>query len=447
MAPVEEPPFTYKNLAGIKTSVKDESLGITGYSNEPEPVPLFAHECAGLYEDDEIPGAEETDFSNKTNGRFRTQNNEDFDDPTLEKFPSTRDEIISTVRNVETGLNEDRTSVYGVPPSPLFRAEDRDSSPTSNKNLDVPVSPGQKPVAERSLSGASLGSIAEGGEGEEERPKVAEIAPAVEQMETANFAIDLAKKAEGEIPINGSKPALKPLVTVPSPSVQAETGLLSPASTEDEAVVLKSAKGRSESTDTGLLTPERIATPKPDEPGSPREPPPNTAPPIVQQDDLEMNTEATPPPTAPRSPQILVSKADDDGGQEIILPGTSTDPSSKDNNTITTHNGESNAHGASKDSQDSQHPTPSTSISRGLDFWPDDVASSTAVEGNQGGSLKKRTGGNKSPIGRADTPNSITGPTRDAAKNGNWFSAFFRLIFVDFVGGIVSRLCGGRRKA
>lgn len=432
MTQLEDPPLTYKAQADSKTGAHNENLEVAGFSNEPEPVPLFAHECAGLYEDDEIPGADDTGFSSKTNGRLRTHNDEDFDDPTLEKFPSTRDEIISTVRNVTTGLNEDRTAISGVPPSPLFRSisndsDDRESSPTSNKalNLQVPPSPGQNPLRERSLSGASLGAIDEGAEGEEEKPKVADIAPVVEQMATAGSAIEVAK-TEGDASAIASKPGLEPLITIPSPSVQAETGLLSPASNEDEAVVLKSAKGKGESTESGYLTPERATTPKPEEPGSPREPPPNRSPPVAEQEaDFETNTEAMAPISAPRSPQILVSKADDGDQEEIVLSSPALDPLSKAN---TAADG------------------PSASTSQDVNSQRDAVASSTAVEGSQGGTLKKRSGGNKGPTDRGDTPISITGPGPDAAKSGNWFSAFFRLIFVDFLGGIVSKLCGGRRK-
>lgn len=411
---MEEPPSTYKALADTNAGAKDESPEVAGFSNDPEPVPLFAHECAGLYEDDEIPGADDIGFSSKTNSRLRTHNDDDFDDPTLEKFPSTRDEIISTVRNVTTGLNEDRTTVSGVPPSPLFHAtsndaDDRELSPISSNplNLQVPSSPSQKPAGERSLSAGSLGSIAEGAEGEEERPKIAEVAPVVEQVATEDSAISVAKKTEGEATSTTSKPSLEPLVTIPSPSAQAENGLLSPASNEDEAVVLKGTKGKGEKTGTGYLTPERAATP---EPGSPLEPPPNTLPPVAEHAaDAEINAEPTAPKSPPRSPRILVSKADDSGQEEEVLPGPSLDPSSRNNGT---------------------------------------AASSTGVESNhQGGTLKKRPGGNKSPTGRAETPNSMSGASPDAAKNGNWFSAFFRLIFVDFVGGIVSRLCGGKRKA
>lgn len=433
MAELEEPPSKYEAQADIKPAVPNENLEVAGYSNDPEPVPLFAHECAGLYEDDEIPGADDNGYSSKTNGRLRTNKDEDFNDPTLEKFPSTRDEIISTVRNVTTGLNEDRTSISGVPPSPLFRSisnesDDRASSPISNNtlNLQVPPSPGQNPLRERSLSGASLGAIAESAEGEEEKPKVADIAPAVEQMATADSAIEVAKKAEGDASTIVPKPGLKPLVTIPSPSVQAETGLLSPASNEDEAVVLKNAKGKGESTESGYLTPERAATPKPEEPGSPREPPPNKSPPVPEQEaDPETNTEPTAPKSPPRSPQILVSKADDGDQEEIVLSSPALGPSSKANTAV-------DSPSASSQNADSQR---------------DAVASSTAVEGSQGGTLKKRSGGTKGPTERGDTPVSMTGPGPDGAKSGNWFSAFFRLIFVDFLGGIVGRLCGSRRKA
>lgn len=447
---MEEPPSKYKGLADAKAAVDDDSLEIAGYSNEPEPVPLFAHECAGLYEDDEIPGADETSLSRSTNGRLRTQDDNDFDDPTLERFPSTRDEIISTVRNVGTGLNEDRTSIPGLPPSPLFHStdtgaasssgdlDDRDLSSIHKKplNLQVPTSPGQKHAGERSMSASSLGSIAEGAEGEEEKPDVADTAPVVEQVATAESAIDIAKKTEGEASISGSKPSLQPLVTVPSPSVQAENGHLSPASNEDEAVVLKNAKGKGEGTETGYLTPERAATPKPEEPGSPREPPPNTSPPVAEQEiGPEPATEAAAPLAAPKSPRILISEPNDSDQEGNPISDPVLDPSSNDHDAAT------------KNHSEPEEFVSSTSNTNGLDSRPDAAASSTAVEGGQGGSLKKRSGGYKSPTDRAETPNSITEASRDAAKSGNWFSAFFRLIFVDFVGGIVSRLCGGRRKA
>lgn len=463
VAQLEKPPAAFKALAGAQSDSKGDSLDIAGYSNEPEPVALFAHECAGLYEDDEIPGADETILSRTTNGRLRTHDEDDFDDPTLERFPSTRDEIISTVRNVGTGLNEDRTSISGVPPSPLFRPtdgatsssrndlDDRDLIPDSNKLLNSQglPSPGQQPIVERSLSAASLGPIAEAAEGEEDKPKVADIAPVVEQVATADSAVKIAKKAEGEVSGAGSKPSLEPLITVPSPSVQTENGLLSPASNEDEAVVLKSAKGKGESTETGYLTPERATTPKPEEPGSPREPPPNRSPPFTEQEvDPETYTGPDASTSVPKSPRILVSEAEDDN-EGNPLPDPSLDPSSKDSATETTDNGKAGVSSALKDNQAPEEPVslPSTSNEHGS--RPDAVASSTAVEGNQGGSLKKRSGGPKSPTDRSETPNSVTGPSRDtnAAKSGNWFSAFFRLIFVDIVGGIVSRLCGGRRKA
>lgn len=503
-------------MADVKADIKDDSLDIAGYSNDPEPVPLFAHECAGLYEDDEIPGATGDEESDKGNARPR-EHIEDFEDPTLEKFPSRKHEIISAVRKVETGLNADQTSVEGVPPSPLFKSRhssvaentsdhSEPSSPTSargQQNLSLPPSLSQESSRERSLSATSLHSIAEGVEGDDiEKPKgedakaqetpeskAEEIAPLVEKAETADEAIQVAKEAEGDAILTPQKPTLASLITVRSPSTKATTGLLSPVSDEDEAVSLKSGKGKvkgDESPRPGYLTPERAATPKPEEPGSPREPPPNAADPDPIPDyDLETSapkSDLTSAVSEPRSPQIVVSKAEETQPDADLLPapslsenGYKKDESTNDEEAVeTTSNsedaGDNKSAAASKTSKDPVEDSngaevlQASGIAEGAEAGNEveaipqasslqqtgshtvTAATSSAFEDNQAGSLKKRSVAKPKPAERTDTPNSITGTHREAAKSRNWFSAFFRLIFIDLVGGFVSRLCGGRRK-
>lgn len=578
-------------MADVKADIKDDSLDIAGYSNDPQPVPLFAHECAGLYEDDEIPGAADVEESDTSNLRPHDRH-EDFEDPTLERFPSNKDEIISAVRKVETGLNVDQTSVEGVPPSPLFKpgnssvadiSSDRSepSSPTSargQQNLSLPPLLPQQSLSERSLSATSLHSIAEGVEGEdtesskgektenttaqdlgsaetaeegakvvhdshggkveevtsvpEEAPivkvsdvaedapihvvknsqpwkdadgqdvqesKAEEIAPLAEKAETADEAIQAAKEAEGEATLSPQKPTLAALITVPSPSTKATAGLLSPVSDEDEAVVLKNGKGKvkgAESPRPGYLTPERAATPKPEEPGSPREPPPNVADPEpVSEFDLGNDlSKSVLAPAEPRSPQIVVSKAEDTQPEEDLLPAPSLGESSEKETEMTrseealqtsSNTNDAECTKSAVAAEESKHPVEdSTSVvaleacetangagapkdaespqdvqtTREVDSVPsvdrlqetsshtETAATSSAFEESQADSLKKRSVAKPNPTDRTDTPTSITETHREAAKGGNWFSAFFRLIFIDLVGGFVSRLCGGRRK-
>lgn len=302
-------------------------------------------------------------------------------------------------------------------------------------------------MSERSGSAVSLGSIAEGAEVEEARHDVIEeedadeaeaetskaddIAPVVEQAKTAEEAIGVAKEVEGEVALAPTKPALRPVVTVPSPSVQPSNNLLSPVSDEDEAIVIKNSKDKEKSAETeqsGYLTPERAATPIPEEPGSPREPAPNAAAPVAEDDiDTVASTaeavEAEPFIPVPPSPRIVVSKAEDTLPEEL-------------------------PQAASVSSEDGPHDTEtpsSISGTTGTESVTETAATASGMEDSQPGSLRKRTAPQPSPTDRAGTP-AISETGREAAKSGNWFTAFFRLIFVDWVGGFVSRLCGGQRK-
>ncbi|KAI7787941.1 hypothetical protein LA080_013246 [Diaporthe eres] len=428
----------HKTIADIKEDLQKDELDIAGFSNEPEPVPLFAHECAGLYEDDEIPGVpEDEQRAEIVNGNTHDQAKEDFEDPTLERFPSSKTEILATVRKVETGLNANQTLHEGVPPSPVFRSRTRSTgddqgeqqspelSPVSSKesqHLPLPLAQPQESLSERSLSAASLGSIAEDDEADTATAEV--IAPIVEQAETADEAIKVAKDAEGDVALDPAKPVSRPVVTVPSPSVKNNNDLISPVSDEDEAVVMKDGKGKDKSVEnghSGHLTPERATTPKPEESGSPSEPAPNTATP-VEDAALETEPELTTMPVPP-SPKIVVSEAEDIQPQAVL---DEAPPSNE------------NGH------KDMEAPSSVDQDETGSRSEP--AATSSAIEDSQSSSLKKRFAHQSHSRDRSGTPAPIPDNEWEAAKNGNWFSAFFRLIFVDWVGGFVTRLCGSRRK-
>jgi hypothetical protein len=73
-------------------------------------------------------------------------------------------------------------------------------------------------------------------------------------------------------------------------------------------------------------------------------------------------------------------------------------------------------------------------------------ASTTGVDrGSNGSTTRLRKTGN----GQADTStsrSSVPAAAIPPEHERGWFKAFFRLIFVDWIGGFISRLCGDRRK-
>lgn len=418
----------------------------------------MADECAGLYEDDEIPGVpEDEQRAEIVNGHTRDQAKEDFEDPTLERFPSSKGEILAAVRKVETGLNANQTLNEGVPPSPIFRSRTRstddgngeqqspESSPVSSKetqHLPLPAQP-QENLGERSLSAASLGSIAE--DDEVEASTAEEIAPIVEQAETADEAIKVAKNAEGDVALDSAKSASRPVVTVPNPSVKNNNDLISPVSDEDEAVVMKDGKGKDKSVEngqSGYLTPERATTPQPEELGSPSEPAPNTAKPDEDAAPVPEPEQATMP--VPPSPKIVVSEAEDIQPQAVL---DEAPPSNKNGHEDIQPEAALNEAPPSNENGHKDIQAPSSSAGQDeTGSRSEPVATSSAIEDSQSSSLKKRSAPQSEPRDRSGTPAPIPDNEWEAAKNGNWFSAFFRLIFVDWVGGFVSRLCGSRRK-
>ncbi|KAL1880599.1 hypothetical protein Daus18300_001210 [Diaporthe australafricana] len=462
----------HKTIADVKEDIENENLDTAEFSNEPEHAPpLFAHECAGLYEEDEIPGVpDDEDRAEIANGNARDRAEEDFQDPTLEQFPSSRTEIMAAVRKVETGLNANQTLNEGVPPSPVFRSrhsstgdglgehQSPEASPVSSKgsqHLSLPVPQPQENKSERSLSVISLGSIAE--DDEPEASTVGGIAPIVEQAETADEAIKVAKNAEGDVALDLAKPSSRPVVTIPSPSATSNNDLISPISDEDEAVVMRNGKGKEKSVEngqSGCLTPERAATPKLPEPSSPSEPAPNTAIPV---EDPAPATEPEPTMPVPPSPEIVVSKAEEIEPQEELGEA----PASNENghkdieapsaNAGQNENGHKDVEAPSANAgqnenghKDVEAPSDADQSENGSQGEPE--ATSSAIEDGQPSSMKKRSAHQSSPRDRSGTPASMPENDWEAAKNGNWFSAFFRLIFVDWVGGFVSRLCGGKRK-
>jgi hypothetical protein len=79
------------------------------------------------------------------------------------------------------------------------------------------------------------------------------------------------------------------------------------------------------------------------------------------------------------------------------------------------------------------------------DDKPADTATSTGIE-EENGRAKLRSRRQQSPErpDRPLTPSSVQSAGKDA-KSKNFLKAFWRVVFVDWIGGLITRVCGGSR--
>ncbi|KAK4032602.1 hypothetical protein C8A01DRAFT_40948 [Parachaetomium inaequale] len=149
--------------------------------------PLFAHECVGMYESDGEIGEVEEDDEPQYGPPVEDIDPKkiDLNDPTLERFPSARDDIMEAVRKLETGIPADHASFEGRHRSSVVNPSRRGTEDITGDFLlaapQTPSPPTHRP-SKKSPQGsvgslnptASLHSISEGDE------------PAAEEEE-ANF--------------------------------------------------------------------------------------------------------------------------------------------------------------------------------------------------------------------------------------------------------------------
>ncbi|KAK2021985.1 hypothetical protein LX32DRAFT_711325 [Colletotrichum zoysiae] len=361
-----------EQVASVAAEVADSAQALDADKDFEErgnaddgPPPLFTHEALGPYEPS---GSDDEDDVSKGLDHHGTVDYDvdkyDLNDPTLERWPSNRSGIIDAVRKVETGLNEDQTSFHGAPLSPVIGSRKAGldqyyeeavlssgpSSPSSTKRLELPRRSHGSMVSDRSL--LSLGSIAE------------------EDKETPS-----AEEAGSE---NDD------MVRVPSPAIRpTPSALTSPASDEDEGVVMKGSKVKSR---------------KSSESSTPDSPHLNGLP----NGKHAMDKSPKGASAQPDSPGVLVETP-----EQIGEPSNA-----KDNNQT-----------------------------RSVESAPDGSASTTGRDDGHKGQIKKR---GASSAERPSTPSSIHSVTD---SKGGWLQAFFRVLFVDWIGGLFSRVFGSRRKA
>ncbi|KAK3333106.1 hypothetical protein B0T19DRAFT_116828 [Cercophora scortea] len=454
--------------------------------------PLFAHEAVGMYDTEaiEVPSEHEGEESpaDKTPEKDYGTESIDVNDPTLERFPSNRDEIIDTVRKIETGLDEDRVAFEGAPLSPVigtlrpgseditgdvFLASPVMASPVvprPTRHLEVPRSP----LSSARSSSLSLQSISE--------------------------AEDEAED-EGEEPSGAEASRFPPAILLAPPHKKTRSTLKPPTADEDEGIAWKEiispgtptpedeTKADASTKTEGPLTPEDPPEPEDGVAQTGGQPTPENA---VKAEDAPKMDDAPPSENAGHVGKEGAAAPEHDVSQVLrdtaILEASEYTnwswPSEPENTarpvqeqkapetlrTEETSRGESQNPRIVIDQADETEGSSSHIKTKGgigdtdtdgdagadateaTDSGVSEVGASTAVENGHTGEIRKRTGqpeagqGESSQGERPGTPASMHSAGVKGDHGGNWFRAFVRLLFVDLIGGFISRLCGGNRR-
>ncbi len=214
--------------------------------------PLFAHECPGLYESGPYESDEELDpghFDEEDVPRRSTLSGDlangdiDLNDPTLERFPSNREDIIDVVRKLETGLQADQACFEGAPRSPVVMSTRRGTEDITGDFLlaaPQPQSPTTHRISRRSPQ-SSVGSIV----------------PA-----------SLQSISEAEEPVAEDDLGPRPAVVFSNPLKPKPKHLKLPTSDEDEGIALPDGA----SPTTAKPASRSIVTPETSPPASPLSP-------------------------------------------------------------------------------------------------------------------------------------------------------------------------------
>lgn len=318
------------------------------------------------------------------------EENIDINDPTLERFPSNRDEIIDTVRKLETGLEEDQVLIEDAPPSPIIGSSNsrRESEvshdtalgasviPRTVKRLDVPHSP-RMSVSSAQSSALSLQSISES-----EEPTSSKE----DDSSTVQLSPPHKTAASNE--------------TTPREAVEDEGISLSPDSP-------KKTK-HTEDLTTKTLEPQAQDIPE-----------------------VAVHTVSV---EAPVEPTAQEEQAPEDSkptngllpSPEVVAETTERSKPSQ------------------PDAQQSTDEPVAASDATGADVRSEAEASVTATGADTDNANTVRKRGGQGTQASSPPPNDA--PVIKQDPNGGWFTTFCKLIIVDFIGGILSRIAGNRKR-
>ncbi|RDW65272.1 hypothetical protein BP5796_09964 [Coleophoma crateriformis] len=334
---------------------EDDSGSVTPWD---ERVPLFEHECmgnAGLHPQASHPVEPlERVTSATSNDEVLTDDDIDFNDPTLEQFPHDRRSILERVRTVETRLDEDETKFEGVPPSPVVGAN---WSPES-RLLASPSAALSASDEGRSPSRSSFG------EGTEPLEKLTRLPSAVSLRSSGISELKRITEEDDSISNGGLESSL-------------------------EVEEISEDVGQSEPNPDSTMPPEQTGN------GTYKEPElSNGAKSSGAEEVKEVESGAA-------APQILVHSATPSSSTPNLL-NEASDKDSKAND-----------------------------------------GKSTGIETEDGRSSQLTARKQPTLAERSITPNTIR--SEHAKESGNILKAFWRVVFIDWIGGFLSRLCGSRR--
>jgi len=334
-----------------------------------EKVPLFAHECIQM-----PPGGFESPIEPRPTpapSKLSTQEPAiDFDDPTLEQFPSDPQAIMEQIRTSRSRLAEDQTSFEGVPPSPVVapRSPNQLISQQSER-MELPSpSPRIMAVSQRS---PSLDSIPEANDDEEGyRKEVLSTLPEGTTLTLSN----------GEPHIN-------------------------------EADSDDSSKNVARKQSVGV---QEVA-----------ESPVALAPQTSNLDGTYMEPEPVKLPVTPFVHDNSKQLGESESIKKVVLPDRGPQ--------ITV-----------------QPATPGSTLGKTTSIDPfhktADTAKTTAIETENGRpQMKSRKSTAPSPE-RPLTPTSLRSRNKENVKSRNFLKAFWRVVFVEWIGGFIMKLCGGDRQ-
>ncbi|KAK0748589.1 hypothetical protein B0T21DRAFT_356858 [Apiosordaria backusii] len=384
---ISEPHPDDENLFGLPSEDQGQREDILTHKS-----PLFPHECPSPPAPSNAAQRRESRDEDRSPIEELDPDHIDFNDPTIERFPSNREGIIDTVRKLETSLNEDQAAFEGAPPSPVI-----------NSPLEGP-----QDVTDYILGDSSIPTAHRGSQHLEiPRPShgSATSVPVSPSLQVISEAEEPANEEYGVVtsPIVFSNPDMKP-----RPS---------------------SLKPRSEEEDEGVSLKDGIS-PRTVEPVLDRAVTPDGA---TSAEEIQTDSQSTPPVDS--SDNITPAKAN----------GAPTGDHSN------THKAADEAPTQTPDADEGPAtPGPLSVGERATDSEIAQSSRTTAVDtANNTTSLKKRgppATEAEQQIPRVTSPISNR-PTGVEPRHGvSWIQAFFRLLFVDIIGGFISRLCGGKRR-
>ncbi|CCU81658.1 hypothetical protein/PT repeat family protein [Blumeria hordei DH14] len=377
-----------------------------------ERVPQFSHECANFPDSTEIPSYPPPSFepgSRKSSHNFSEEI--DLNDPTIQMFPTDRASIIAKIQEIQERLPEDETQIEGVLLSPAHDESRRSSIVTNLAQVSLKPSPASHDCEHP----RPLQSIIEEGNDKHDISNPEEP--------TANFGDQISvkegSKGIGRLDNNSQGSHIFKVSELDSMKDQSDIRGGNHCAQEPTNQSQPSTKLDVKSSESGNVSP--TGSPKHSldiEPEKKQQVVSNSTPsdfnPSIT---LATSSEQEPPIDGEETKSYHTNKKDDivatcpeianDSGSREVLSSKNLSPPSEDNQAI-----------------------------------------STGVSGENSSRLNLRRPPSRRDLKASDrpiTPNSI-GSSKKDVKSRNFLKAFWRVIIVEWIGGMIMKLCGvGRR--